>query len=208
VRSGRDLLSLTVLAFLSEEPHHAYDMERMIRERHKDFATGKPRSLYHAVERLARGGLIEPIETTREGRRPERTVYRITDEGRDQFTAWVADLLEQPQAEHPLVTVAISFIAYLEPDAAAAALRGRIVHLESEMAGLDAALRTLQTEMHLPRLVLLEHECRRALRQAECDWVRSIIDQIQSGQLSWSLEHWGDAFAQHLAPIQPAREAT
>ena len=86
----------------------------------------------------------------------------------------------------------------MEPAKAVEALRGRIVHLEAEVAGLDAALRALQGEMHLPRLVLLEHECRRALRQAECDWVRSIIDQIESRQLHWSLNSWADLFDQHI----------
>ncbi|MBV8085868.1 MAG: PadR family transcriptional regulator [Chloroflexi bacterium] len=206
VRSARDVLSLAVLAFLTEQPHHAYDMERMIRDRHKEFAAGKPRSLYHAVERLARSGLIEPAETTREGRRPERTVYRITEDGREQFAAWVSELLEQPQPEYPQVTVAVSFISYVEPARAVEALRSRIVHLEAEIAGIDAALRALHGEMHLPRLVLLEHECRRTLRQAECDWVRSLIEQIQSGQLHWSLDGWAELFNEHLTANHSIQE--
>ena len=57
-------------------------------------------SLYHTVERLHRLALIEPVETGREGRRPERTVYAITDAGRDEFTSNLRDLLRFPAARH------------------------------------------------------------------------------------------------------------
>ncbi len=39
-------------------------------------------SLYTVVDNLAKHGLIEAVEARREGRRPERTVYRLTDTGR------------------------------------------------------------------------------------------------------------------------------
>jgi DNA-binding PadR family transcriptional regulator len=41
-----------VLNLLSEEPMHPYQIERIIRERHKEWAMGRTRSLYHAVDRL------------------------------------------------------------------------------------------------------------------------------------------------------------
>src|SRR5262249_56593072 len=88
-----DVLALTVLAFRTERPMHPYDVQRVIRQRHKDYAIERPRALYRAFERLARDELIEPVETSREGRRPERTVYRITDEGRAEFQHWLGHLL-------------------------------------------------------------------------------------------------------------------
>ena len=39
--------------------------------------------LYHTVQRLDEAGLVEPTETSREGRFPERTVYRLTEHGGD-----------------------------------------------------------------------------------------------------------------------------
>ena len=35
-------------------------------------------SVYDTGERLEHGGFIQPQETSREGRRPERTVYALT----------------------------------------------------------------------------------------------------------------------------------
>ncbi|MFI5266845.1 MAG: PadR family transcriptional regulator [Chloroflexota bacterium] len=180
-----DLLALTVLGLLSEQPRHPYDIQRLIRCRHKDFAADKARGLYHAVDRLVRKGLIEPVETNRDGRRPERTIYQLTEQGRDEFVSWLRDLLENPVAEHPVFTAAVSFLPYLPQEAAREALQARTVALESEIAGLDAAQRVLQANLDLPRLFLIEHEYTRALRAAELEWVRSLIDDITTGRLAW-----------------------
>ncbi len=185
--SARDVIGLTVLALLSERPRHPYEMQRIMRERRKDFAIGKARSFYDAVERLQRDGLIEPLETSREGKRPERTIYRITDDGREAFTTRLDELLSTPVTEYPLFTVAVNFLAYLSPAAVIHALQGRVVALEAELAGLDAALRALREQMGLSRLVLLEHEHTQVLRRAELEWVRTIIADIQSGRLTWGV---------------------
>lgn len=42
-------------------------------------------SLYSVVEALRREGLILALKTRREGRRPERTVFGLTDVGRAEF---------------------------------------------------------------------------------------------------------------------------
>jgi len=187
-RSSPNPLTLTVLALLIEQPRHPYEMQRFMRERHKDFAVGKTRSFYDAVDRLARAGLVEPLETSREGKRPERTVYRITDEGREEFQVWLNELLSTPVAEYPLFMVAVSFLAYLPPKEAVSTLQRRVVSLESALAGLDTALRALREQFHLPRLYLVEQEYMRTLRQAELEWVRALIADIRSGCLAWDID--------------------
>jgi DNA-binding PadR family transcriptional regulator len=183
--SSRDLLALTVLALLTEQPRHPYEIQRLIAERHKDFAAGKPRALYHAVDLLVRAGAIEPVETSREGRRPERTVYRITDEGREEFCTWLRELIEHPATEFPVFTAAVSFLAYLPVESAIAALQGRIVELTGQIAALDGGLRVLLERWRMPRLWLLEQELTRALRQAELDWVQALLDDLKNGTLTW-----------------------
>jgi DNA-binding PadR family transcriptional regulator len=183
-------------------------MQRLMRERHKDFAIGKARAFYDAVNRLLRDGLVEPLETSRAGKRPERTIYRITDEGREEFVAWLNELLTTPVAEFPVFTVALNFLAYLPREAAIYALQGRVVALEGEIAGVDAALRALQEQLHLPRLVLLDHEHIHALRRAELDWVRSIIAEIQGGDLWDTFLEWIRQFAgDERSTIDPAPPA-
>jgi DNA-binding PadR family transcriptional regulator len=201
-RLSRDPLSLTILAMLIEKPRHPYEIQRLIRERRKDFASSTQRALYHAVDRLLAAGLILPAETSREGNRPERTVYQITDDGRDSLMEWLGALLAQPLPEYPLFTVAISFLAILPTDAALQALHARAVELESELAGIEARLQALSQSLH--RVVLLELEYIRALRQGELEWVRTLIQDLRDGRLGWDAEALRARPADALIPPRPA----
>ena len=81
-RQRSNPLALAVLACLVERPMHPYEMATTMRTRGQDESIKlNYGSLYTVVESLARRGLIEPREPEREGRRPERTVYAITDVG-------------------------------------------------------------------------------------------------------------------------------
>lgn len=182
-KTQRDLVKLAVLSMLSEQPRHPYEMLRLIRDRHKDFVTGLPRSLYHAVDRLLVDELIEPVETSREGRRPERTVYRITDDGLEEFVSWMSDLIAFPRHESPMFTAAVSLWAGLPTGAVLDRLRVRTAALEGRIVAIDAQLRAL--EGMLPRVVLLEEEYARALVQAELHWVQAVIGDITAGRLTW-----------------------
>src|SRR5262245_35505784 len=95
-----NLWSLTILCLLQVRPMHPYEMRRLIREWHKDeFLDLKRGSLYHAIDRLRRAGLIDPVETSRAGRRPERTVYRLTDAGSRVVIDWLREMLARPVRE-------------------------------------------------------------------------------------------------------------
>ena len=190
----QQLVDLTVLALLSETPRHPYDMHRQIRLRQKNFLTGLPRSLYHAVDRLDREGLVEPMETLREGNRPERTVYRLTEDGSTEFYLRLSELLADPSTDHPVFTAAVSFISRLEPDAAREVLELRGTMLEGQIAELDAQIRLIGPKLH--RLAILESEHLRVLRAAELEWVRSVAADIAAGRLTWSTaedSHQSDA---------------
>jgi DNA-binding PadR family transcriptional regulator len=184
-RSRLDLVGLAALAILAEGRSHPYEIQRLFRERHKEFALGPPRALYHAIARLEQRGLVEVVETSREGRRPERTVYAITDEGREEIAAWVSELIETPAPEHPVFTAAVSLVGVLPVARVADALAVRVVRLESAIAGGRAAARTLLEDMHLPRLHLLEQELALRLAESELAWCRSLLDDLSAGRLTW-----------------------
>ncbi|GAA4953524.1 PadR family transcriptional regulator [Streptomonospora halophila] len=182
-RGARDLTALTVLALLRTGPSHPYELHRMITQTHRDFVTGLPRSLYHAVDRLEKAEFIAPVDTEREGRRPERTVYELTGEGRRELAARLRYLLERPDPDTSVFVAAVSFMGCLPVQEARYCLQARAAALEAEIAGGDAHAASLGRE--LPRLLLLENEYVGALRRAELAWVRAVVADIDSGTLTW-----------------------
>jgi DNA-binding PadR family transcriptional regulator len=190
----RDLWALTVLCLLRIRPMHPYEMQRLIRDWHKDeYLDLKRGSLYHAIERLRRANLIKAVKTSREGKRPERTVYRLTDDGKCRGIDWLCELLAKPLQEPTQFFAALSFLPHLSPDAVLNQLQTRVGLLESEIASLNDVL-----EMMVPRigrLVLVEVEYARAMRQAELAWVKSLMDDLRTGALAWNSEQLISAVA-------------
>lgn len=179
-----DLVGLTALAILSVRSSHPYELHRFLIDTHKDYVTGLPRSLYHAMDRLAKDGLIAPVRTEREGGRPERTTYEITDEGRKELAARLNRLLERPDSDRRTLVAAISLVAALPADTALKALRSRAAALQGMTAGIEAQQEAAVAN-GLPDLFALELDCEHALYQAELAWVRTIIDRIERGELQW-----------------------
>ncbi|MEU0564688.1 PadR family transcriptional regulator [Nonomuraea sp. NPDC005983] len=179
-----DLVGLTVLAMLSVRASHPYELHRFIVDTHKDYVTGLPRSLYHAVERLAEAELIVPAKTDREGRRPERTVYEITDDGRQELATKLRRLLEEPHPDRRTLVAAVSLIGALPVRDARTALSTRTASIEGTISGIEAHMRVM-TGNGLPDVLMLELECERALYAAELAWVRTVLDRLESGELDW-----------------------
>src|ERR1700730_4013289 len=134
-RAARTLWALAVLGLLREREMHPYEMQRHLHQRHTDELLALKRgSLYHAINQLQRDGFIEPVETSREGRWPERTVYRITPDGDEELVVWLRDLLSTPVREPSQFMAALAHILKLDPADALEQLQMRVVNLEATVA--------------------------------------------------------------------------
>jgi DNA-binding PadR family transcriptional regulator len=183
-------LALSVLAVLSEGLAHPYEIARLLRERGKDQSIKiRYGSLYTVVQSLEGRGLVEAEGTARAGRRPERTVYRLTAEGRDELVGRMRELVGEPVKEYPRFEGALSLIGVLPPDEVITLLGDRLRRLETELASARAALHGAVVEHGLPRLFLVEAEYAVAMRQAEADWVRGLVRELTDGSLE-GVDEW------------------
>jgi DNA-binding PadR family transcriptional regulator len=187
-RKVGNLLALAILSTLVERSMHPYEMASILKARGKDRDMGiKWGSFYTVVRNLGKHGFIEAVESSRDGARPERTVYRITDSGRDELLDWLRELLAELAPEEPKFVAGLSVMAWLGPDEVIALLRTRLVALDEEIAAGRAELTRLLEEV--PRLMLLEVEYHLAIRAAEAEWVRSILGELTSGSMP-GLAEW------------------
>jgi DNA-binding PadR family transcriptional regulator len=178
-RKVANLMALAVLATVVQRPMHRYEMASLMRARGKERDMGiKWGSLYTVVQNLERNGYLETIGVTRQGARPERTVYQITDAGRDELVAWTRELIAEPEAEHTRFIAGLSVLSVLTPQDAVDLLRHRLERLTASADALRAELRQIAD---VPRLFLIEDEYRTAMTQAEADWTRSLLDELSAG---------------------------
>jgi DNA-binding PadR family transcriptional regulator len=178
---------LTVLGLLAGEPLHPYEMARRMQEWHIEEFTGSRRSaLYHAVGRLLRAGHIEELQRGRDGARPERTTYAITDAGRQHLLELLREMISTPERELPSFAAGLTFMSRLEPADAAEQLERRAERLRAEVDALEDVART-SIPADLPRVYAIEHEHVLAMRRAELAWVESVAAEARTGRLSWAL---------------------
>jgi DNA-binding PadR family transcriptional regulator len=184
-RKVGNLLALAVLSYLTQRPMHPYELSRTLRDnddvRSIKFNHG---SLYMVVGQLAREGFIAELETSREGQRPERTVYALTDAGRLELHDWLSELVEQPEHEYPHFVAALSMIAALPPGEVLTLLRHRLDRLTGQRAEIRGQIdRTVAGGVH--PLFLVEEEYRLALLDADAAFTEQFIDQITHPATGW-----------------------
>src|SRR5437764_300415 len=149
-------LALAVLALLAERPMHPYEMSSTLRYRAKETSIKlNYGSLYSVVQSLQRHELIEVHEVVREGNRPERTVYGITERGQLELINWMSELISTPAKEYPQFEAALSLMPVLPPDEVVRLLRTRLVRLELEQAGSESMMVRMR-EAGLPELLAVE----------------------------------------------------
>ena len=182
-------LAVAVLACLDERPMHPYEMASTLRARNKHESIKlNYGSLYTVVERLSRQGLIVPQETEREGRRPERTVYAITDPGKIALEEWLSETLSMPVKEYTQFEAALSLMPVLTPEEVGALLEQRRLRLEFEVRQMHLVA-DMAADQGLPRLFAIEVEYWLMLREAELAWVTRLANEITSGTFD-GLAQW------------------
>lgn len=180
-------LALCVLELLDERPMHPYELASVMRERHHDeFIRLNFGSLYHTVDGLERAGWVVSAEREKEGRRPERTIYRLTPAGRQTLLRTISDIVARPRREYQHFSAGLMFMHHLDAGRAAGLLEERASALHEIVTKLSRILAELLASGH-GRLPLIELEHKIALIESERAWVRKIAREIKDGKLEWKV---------------------
>ena len=185
-------MGVMVLALLREADMHPYEMARLLRVRHDDrLLTITNGTLYHTVSRLQREGLIDEVGIDREGNRPERTTYTLTDAGRDAVVAWVRR--EIARIDRPAeFRIALAESHNLERPEVIDLLRARRSGLSDDLAAHSDSLRKA-ADKGVPAQVLVEVERQEALLDAEIRWLDSLLTRLEAESILWGPSAFTDS---------------
>lgn len=180
-----NLLGMALLRLLAERPQHPYELRQCMRDEGLDRMIKVTHgALYYSVDSLVKAELIAPVEVSRQGRRPERTVYEITAAGREVAGDRLRELLSTVAPEPTTYGAALAFLSLVPPADAARRLELRAVLLEGELAAADTRHAAL-IEQGVPPVALVEMRHHQAHLRADLELTRSIRDDIRSGRMSW-----------------------
>lgn len=172
---------LFVLASLAARgPMHGHGIRRQAREdRTELWSEVRPGSLYPAIHRLATEGLIAPVRTEQPGKRPARTVYELTDEGRRELTLlWEEAFNDELKPE--AIDLAISHAELFPLDRVIARLEDRRAAAATEEAMLRRLHVVAEPHLSMWEQAGFDHKLMRL--QTEINWLDGLLDQARSLQ--------------------------
>ncbi|MER7446888.1 PadR family transcriptional regulator [Microbacterium sp. NPDC097977] len=177
-------MGVMVLALLREGDMHPYEMVRLMRSRRDERLLSITNgTLYHTVGRLQREGLIDEVGIDRDGNRPERTTYTLTDAGTDVLVDWLRrelSVIDRP-AEF---RIALAEAHNLERADVIESLRSRRDALdEGHVAHRDGLVDARAKAV--PEQVLVEFDRQEVLLGAELRWLDSLLERLESEEFAW-----------------------
>jgi DNA-binding PadR family transcriptional regulator len=132
-------------------------------------------ALYREMRALDAEGLIAAVRTETEGRRPARTIYEITPEGRRELAILREQAIAQPRQAPDAVAVALAFGGVGERGVVLPLLRARRDVLQREVEGIAAERARLVAEGVLGAVDVAVFRRGELLRAAEVAWIDETI---------------------------------
>lgn len=177
--SATRLLVLGVVRMHGET--HGYQVRRELHTWSADrWANVQPGSIYHALKKMTAENLLEQVEAPG-GAGPDRTAYRLTDEGEREFQLLLARALAEPDPAGADRAAGIVLMTTLPRKRAISLLRQQLVRLESDerVAGLLAAdTKAAEQPPHVSELFRLWG----AHAMASVTWLRGVIERLEAGE--------------------------
>ncbi len=195
-------LGVMVLALLHEDDMHPYEMIRLMRQRRDDrIVTITSGTMYHTVARLDHCGLLAEVGVDRDGNRPERTTYTLTDAGEAAVLEWVRR--ELPALDRPIeFRVALAEAHNLSREETLALLRERLTALDDAHEVHRDGLADARAKGTLEQY-LVEVDRERALLEADRDWLADFIARLAHPDFVWGAHEQTDRY---LAQREAARQ--
>jgi len=130
-------IKLAILGLLLEKDMHPYEIRMVMKERSLDQnAKIQIGSLYYAVEQLCKKFYIESVHVIKSDARPDKTIYRITDQGKLYFEQMLLDMLQQIDPMYTASKMALSFANKGDPNKIADVLKKRVEEAKHQVNDL------------------------------------------------------------------------
>jgi DNA-binding PadR family transcriptional regulator len=170
---------LVILGLLRERPLYGYEIKQIIEDHMSDWTSIAFGSIYFALDKLSEEQFIEKTGVEREGKRPSRSVYQITEAGRAEFPRLLRAVWGNLERQYFSVDIGLAFVDALPLDEIKGHLRQRVAQLEGTLTYLDSHQQEALGEQQVPRSAVAIFEHSRVHFQAELTWTRELLAQVE-----------------------------
>jgi DNA-binding PadR family transcriptional regulator len=164
------------------QPVHGYEVRReLISWRAQEWASVQPGSIYNALKTLTRDGLLEVASTEKGGGRPERTTYRLTKFGEEEFHTLLREEWWTVRPPIDPLMAAASFLGEISRAEAIAALEHRTAQIHGMLRHVEFAIEAhdgRESPFHVREMMRLMN----ARVASELDWAQQFLERLRRGE--------------------------
>ncbi|MEV6103510.1 PadR family transcriptional regulator [Streptomyces sp. NPDC051940] len=173
------MLELSILGFLYEEPLHGYELKERIKGLSGHVRPVSDGSLYPAINRLIKAGLVAEYAEPGAGAAPRRTLS-LMDKGREALRERLASPAPAEISDTQRFNVLLAFLRHLDdPAAQAAVLRRRLEFLEEPSSFFYDKGRPVRMEEVADPFRRGMLRLARASGREETAWLREVIAELE-----------------------------
>ena len=171
-----------ILGVLHRGDFHPYEIKRRLNnalvECYTDVDVG---TLYYAVRQLAKSGDIAPKTRQKVARGGERTIYRITSQGRKRFQQLLLERFQEEGTVAQTIYPALLFLDLADLAAVAALLRERLRETKAAITKTNAIKEQLGPGLGSGNSHLMDHLIQ--VRQLDCKLLRGLLGEIETRKI-------------------------
>ena len=143
------------LGLLAQGPKHGYEIKRQIEEEMAPAIGLNIKSIYYPLKKMEHADLIEK-QVGREGKWPEKYIYRITSKGRKRFDVLMGESFLSIERPFFQMDLSLYFLALADKAMAKRRLKGRLSLLKKVSREL-AVLRGKSAARSKSAYLILQH---------------------------------------------------
>jgi len=203
----KHMLDIAILGLLMDRDHHGYEIRTQVRDRLGVSANISFGSIYPALARLERQGLVEAVtvaeakpsalstgslsgeraslralRATQSLGRRGRKVYRITPEGRAEFVSLLSDPATLDDSRNFSLRMALA--KYLTPSLRVTLLERRRSDLVGRLAEIQSGVRNEQLDSYARSV--MTHAARGV--ELDLEWIDTLLSTERSNQQTFVTE--------------------
>jgi DNA-binding PadR family transcriptional regulator len=173
---------LVILGLLQRRDLHGYELKQIIEGQMGDWTSIAFGSIYFALKKLAAEGLIEQVALERDGNRPSRAVYSLTEAGRAEFHQLLRSIWRKPERHHHQIDIALYFYYALPSDEIEGHIAQRIEVTRNVLEHVDRHREQILSDKRVPKMAkaLFDHSSLHL--EAELRWLSDLQAKLRSGE--------------------------
>ncbi|HEX9336559.1 MAG TPA: PadR family transcriptional regulator [Pseudonocardiaceae bacterium] len=173
---------------------HGYQVRRDLLSWAADrWANVRPGSIYHALKQMTKDGLVAEVAVEEGEAGPDRTLYRLTEDGETEFAVLLSRSLIEPERGAESLNAAMTFLPTLPRQRAIDLLERRMTVLAAQVTNARQGVAD-NSRMGKPEHVRELFRLWEYATDASVRWLRQLIDQLVAGEFVMaddSPEHFG-----------------